>query len=230
MFFDEFASFPQAELFSTFPGFHDTLHRYTEFEESVQLDKANRASSVDKEINFVRRMLPEIQQSIINKTNESIPQRVTHNDLKIDNILFSKANNSPICIVDLDTIMPGCIADDFGDAFRFAVTYSTENTVDLSKVYIDQHLFKMFASGFWKKCGASLTNMEKSILLEQSKILTLECGMRMLTDYIQGDVYFPIECPEHNLIRCRARFKLVHEIERQWDKLQCAIDHMDWFF
>lgn len=218
MFVNEFFEFPQDKLHDTFPEFHNTMYRYNQFEKSIQEDKLNRALYVSQEIDFIRKRREEIEQNIIIKESNIIPKSVSHNDMKIDNIVFSKTNDKPICIVDLDTIMPGFIADDFGDAFRFAVTYSTEDTKDLGEVYIVSELFESYVKGFWSRCWEILTKAEKEMLLEQCKMMTLECGMRMLTDYICGDIYFPINYTEHNYIRSRTRIKLVQEIEKQWDK------------
>lgn len=227
MFINEFFEFPQDKLFETFPEFHNTMYRYDQLEKSIQEDKLNRAIHVSKEIDFIRKRKDEIRQNFIIKKSNTIPKRVSHNDMKIDNILFSRINDTPICIVDLDTIMPGFIADDFGDAFRFAVTYSTEDTQNLDEVYIVPELFESYVKGFWNKCGTILTKAEKEMLLEQCKMMTLECGMRMLTDYICGDIYFPIKYLEHNYVRSKTRIKLVQEIEKQWDKWTCIIEDID---
>ena len=227
MFINEFFEFPQDKLFDTFPEFHNTMYRYEQFEKSIQEDKLNRAIHVRKEIDFIRKRKGEINRSIITKKSNTIPKRISHNDMKIDNILFSRIDDTPICIVDLDTIMSGFIVDDFGDAFRFAVTYSTEDTQDLEDVYIVPELFESYVKGFWNSCGTILTKAEKEIMLEQCKMMTLECGMRMLTDYLCGDIYFPIKYLEHNYIRSKTRIKLVQEIENQWDKWSSILERID---
>ena len=145
--------------------------------------------------------------------------RVTHNDTKLNNVLFDKASGNAICVIDLDTVMPGFAAHDFGDAIRFGASTAAEDEKDLNKVSCDMTLFEAYFDGFMEGCRGSLTPKEVEALPMGAKIMTFECGMRFLTDYLQGDTYFKIHYPEQNLDRTRTQLKLVKDMEEKWETM-----------
>ncbi len=214
------SDFPIDALHETIPDFHDTYKRFLNLKKSVSEDKAHRASLVKRELDFVysRESDMSVITSLLNKGR--IPLRVTHNDTKLNNIMFDKDTKEPICVVDLDTVMPGSSLYDFGDAIRFGANTAKEDEKDLSKVSLDLNLYEKYTEGYLKSAGGSLTDLEVFYLPFSAKLLTLECGMRFLTDYIDGDVYFSTSYPEHNLDRCRTQFALVYDIERKLDKMK----------
>ena len=153
-----------------------------------------------------------------------LPLRVTHNDTKLNNILFDEKTGKAICIVDLDTIMPGSALSDYGDAIRFGATTAAEDEPDLSKVHFDLPLYELYTKGYLEGTNGALTPLECECLPWGAKILTLECGIRFLTDYLQGDTYFRTRYPEHNLVRARTQFKLVAEMEEHWDEMYAILN------
>ena len=152
-----------------------------------------------------------------------LPMRVTHNDTKLNNILFDAATGKGLCVIDLDTTMPGLSINDFGDAIRFGASTAAEDEKDLSKVNFDLNLYERFTRGFLAGAQGALTDAELEYLPWGAKLMTLECGMRFLTDYLDGDHYFRIAYPEHNLDRCHTQFKLVSEMEEQWDDMKALV-------
>ena len=153
-----------------------------------------------------------------------LPKRVTHNDTKINNVMLDKDTREPVCVLDLDTIMPGYSVNDFGDSIRFGASTAAEDERDLEKVHFDIGLFETYTRGFLSGCGGTLTKEEILLLPEGAKMMTLECGMRFLTDYIDGDTYFKTDYEDHNLVRCRTQFKLVEEMEQQWDQMKKIVE------
>ena len=149
----------------------------------------------------------------------TLPLRVTHNDTKLNNILFDASTGAPVCVIDLDTVMPGYSVNDFGDSIRFGANTAAEDETDLSKVTLDLELFEAYAKGFLKGCDGSLTDTEVKLLPVGAMMMTLECGMRFLTDYLEGDVYFKTHRPRHNLDRARNQFALVADMERKLDQM-----------
>ena len=177
-----------------------------------------RVKDCGPEIEFVMAREADCSVALQALRDGILPLRVTHNDTKLNNVMLDKATREPLCVVDLDTTMPGLLAYDFGDAIRFGASTAAEDEKDLSKVRMDINLFRSYAEGFLS-AFPNLTEAEKTSLTIGSKMMTLECGMRFLTDYIDGDNYFGIQYPEQNLDRCRTQFKLVEEMERQWDDM-----------
>jgi Ser/Thr protein kinase RdoA (MazF antagonist) len=147
-----------------------------------------------------------------------LPLRVTHNDTKLNNVMLDEKTHKALCVIDLDTVMPGLSAYDFGDSIRFGAATAAEDETDLSKMTINLDLFRVFTRGFLKACPG-LTDKEIEMLPMGAKIMTLECGVRFLTDYLDGDHYFAVHLPDHNLIRARTQFKLVEEMEKKWDDM-----------
>jgi len=152
-----------------------------------------------------------------------LPLRVTHNDTKLNNILFDEKTAEPVCVIDLDTVMPGYSVTDFGDSIRFGANTAVEDETDLSKVALDLDLFRVYARGFIEGCGGSLTEKELALLPEGAMMMTLECGLRFLTDYLEGDTYFRIHREGHNLDRARNQFALVADMEKKLDRMRAII-------
>ena len=214
------ADYPAETLHETIANFHNTKARFAVFQEAVAKDTAKRAKSVQKEIQFIldREAVANYFTDLL--VQGEIPLRVTHNDTKINNILMDKETRKGTCVIDLDTVMPGLAMHDFGDAVRFGASTAAEDETDLSKVSCDLSLFEVYTKGFIEGCGGRLTPKEIKLLPMGAKTITLELGMRFLTDYLNGDVYFKVHRDGHNLDRCRTQLKLVADMEDKWDKLQ----------
>lgn len=214
------SDYPAKELYETIKNFHNTVDRYRQLDEAIKEDKVGRLSEVKAEIEFAlgRR---EAAAELVNALDSGkIPYRVTHNDTKLNNILFDAQSNKCICVIDLDTIMPGAAAYDFGDSIRFGASTGAEDEKDLSKIEMSLELFETFAKGYMSVAKEFLTDDEVDSLSVGAKIMTLECGVRFLTDYLNGDTYFKIHRPEHNLDRCRTQFKLVADMETKMDEMK----------
>ena len=223
MFQNQLADFPAETLTETIPHFHDTPDRYRLFHEAIENNKAGRLESVRPEVE--RYLAHEAEASFMMdlcKKGE-LPLRVTHNDTKLNNVMLDAATRAPLCVIDLDTVMPGLAANDFGDSIRFGASTATEDEKDLSKVSMSLDLYRAYASGFLKACGQRLTAKEIETLPWGAKLMTLECGVRFLTDYLNGDVYFHVKYPEHNLDRCRTQITLVEDMETKWDEMNAII-------
>ena len=218
------AEYPAETLHETIEGFHDTKARFQVFKKAVEDDVCGRAASVQKEIQFVleHEHLANVFADLLEK--KEIPLRVTHNDTKLNNIMIDNKTRKGICVIDLDTVMPGLAMNDFGDSIRFGASTATEDEQDLSKVSCDMELFDLYAKGFIEGCGGKLTEKEIDLMPTGAMVMTFECGMRFLTDYLQGDTYFKIHRENHNLDRCRTQFKLVKEMEAKWDTMREIID------
>lgn len=208
-------NFPINTLHETIINFHNTPSRYSDFENAVAENLSGRANSVADEINFVRQRKDFCSMFTDKIANGTLPLRVTHNDTKLNNVLFDKKTLLPVAVIDLDTVMPGLSLYDFGDAIRFGTNPVDEDEIDLSKVYCDLELFEAFTRGYIEECGTLLTNEELDMLPYAGKMMTLECGMRFLADHIAGDVYFKIHKDNHNLDRCRTQFKMVKDMEEK---------------
>ncbi len=213
------ADYPAETLVETIPNFHNTVSRYANFEAAAKDDKAGRAALVQKEIEFAVNRKNDCSVLLDLLAKGELPVRVTHNDTKLNNVLFDKATGEGICVVDLDTVMPGLSLYDFGDSLRFAGNTADEDEKDLSKVKFNMDFYRSYTEGYLSAAGDSLTETEVYYLPFSCKLMTLECGMRFLTDYLNGDVYFRIGYPEHNLDRCRTQFKLVEEMESLYDEM-----------
>lgn len=223
-FQNQLADFPAAELAETIPHFHDTPARFAAFRAAVEADAENRRASVLPEIEFVLRYEAFARTLTDLQTAGELPLRVTHNDTKINNVLFDAATNKALCVIDLDTVMPGLSVNDFGDAIRYGATTAAEDERDLSRVHFDLALFETYTRGYLSTCGASLTKTEIAMLPVGAKMMTLECGSRFLADHIAGDVYFHISRPGQNLDRARTQFRLVAEMDAHWDEMRRIVD------
>lgn len=213
------SGYDASTLHETIPDFHNTVDRYAKFEQAVQEDVMGRAKKVEAEINFIKEREKDCHYFGDLLAAGEIPLRVTHNDTKLNNVLFDKASGNAICVIDLDTVMPGFAAHDFGDAIRFGASTAAEDEKDLNKVSCDMTLFEAYFDGFMEGCRGSLTPKEVEALPMGAKIMTFECGMRFLTDYLQGDTYFKIHYPEQNLDRTRTQLKLVKDMEEKWETM-----------
>lgn len=221
-FLKQLGDYPASSLYETIPFFHDTVKRFQAFSQAVQRDVKNRARTCRGEIDFALAR-EEDCTVLMNQLNEGIlPLRVTHNDTKLNNILFDKETGEGLCIIDLDTIMPGLAANDFGDSIRFGASTAEEDEKDLDKVHFDIHLYELYVKGYVEMARDVLTQEELMSLPWGARLMTFECGIRFLADYLQGDVYFKTAYPEHNLVRARTQFKLVKEMEEQFEEM-CRI-------
>lgn len=203
----------------TIKGFHDTKARYKVFEKAVAEDVCGRADSVKEEIEFYRshKHIAEVFGDMLEKGE--LPLRVTHNDTKLNNIMIDNETHKGICVIDLDTVMPGLAMNDFGDSIRFGASTAAEDEKDLGKVWCDMELFDIYAKGFIEGCGGRLTEKEIELLPMGAMVMTYECGMRFLTDHLQGDTYFKIHRENHNLDRARTQMKLVQDMEAKWETM-----------
>ena len=220
------ADYPIETLHDTIPNFHNTPSRFNDFKTAVDNNFSGRKEECLPEIEFV--LAREKDCSVITDLLESgvMPLKVTHNDTKLNNVLFDKNTNKGICVVDLDTVMPGSSLYDFGDSIRFGANTAAEDEKDLSKVSLSLEYFKAYVDGYLETAGDSLTKEEIDLLPFASKLLTFECGMRFLADFLNGDVYFKTEYPEHNLIRARTQFKLVADIEEKMAEMTAIVDEI----
>lgn len=219
-FQSQLAEFPIDTLFETIPDFHHTYKRFLNLKAAADRNASGRKNEVEEELKFAfkREEDTKIVVDLIEKGE--IPVRVTHNDTKLNNIMFDSETKTPICVVDLDTVMPGSALYDFGDAIRFGASTGAEDEKDLSKISMDLNLYEKYVKGYLSTAGKSLTEKEIEFLPFSAKLLTFECGMRFLTDYIDGDVYFSTSYPEHNLDRCRTQFKLVADMEQKFEEMK----------
>ena len=221
-FQQQLADFPAETLHETIRNFHNTPDRYRLFREALQKDVMGRAASVQPEIDFVLAHEEVAGRLTAMLKAGELPLRVTHNDTKLNNVMLSADTRTPLCVIDLDTTMPGLSAYDFGDSIRFGAATAAEDEKDLSKVTMSLDLFRTFTKGFLTACPG-LTENERKALPLGALTMTLECGVRFLTDYLDGDHYFGIHYPEHNLDRCRTQFQLVADMESKWDRMEAII-------
>lgn len=218
------ADYPAGNLHETIPRFHHTPSRFADFKKAAEEDKMGRAALAAKEIAFAMEREKEVSVLTDLLQNGALPLRVTHNDTKLNNILFDETTKKALCIIDLDTVMPGLSLYDFGDAIRFGASTGAEDEKDLDKVELNLTLFEAFTKGFLKECGGSLTKKEVEMLPMGAKLMTFECGIRFLADFLEGDVYFKIHREQHNLDRARTQFKLVADMENKWGKMEEIIE------
>ena len=212
------SDFPAETLYETIPEFHNTVDRYRQFKATVAADPCGRLAEVKEEVEFVLRH--EEIGSTLQKMREAgeLPLRVTHNDTKLNNVLLDRQTRKSLCVLDLDTVMPGLSVHDFGDSIRFGAATAAEDEQDLSKMSMSLHLFEVYTKGFLE--GAkSLTDKEVEMLPMGALVMTLEVGLRFLKDYIDGDLYFKTAYPTHNLVRARTQLKLVADMEEKMDEM-----------
>ena len=217
------SDFPVEKLYETIKDFHNTPKRVEALKQAIAEDKAGRAASVQEEIKFALEEAKMANIVVDGIQDGSIPVRVTHNDTKINNILFDAVTGEALCVIDLDTVMPGSMLYDFGDTLRMGASTGAEDEVDLSKVWFDTEPFEKFAEGYLKETKNSLTQREIELLPFSAKLMTYECGIRFLTDYLNGDTYFKIHREHHNLDRARNQFKLVADITAKEEELNAIV-------
>lgn len=216
--------FDLSALVETIPGFHDTRKRYADFRRSVEEDKAGRASSVREEIEY----LLSVEDKACCLTDlyraGKLPLRVTHNDTKINNVLFSPETKEAMIVIDLDTVMPGLMGHDFGDAIRFAANRVEEDCTDYDQAQVNLDVFRAFAEGFLSMTAKTMTDMEVKTLAMSCFDLTAELATRFLADYLDGDLYFNIRRPDHNLVRARCQIALAKDMLKNMDKMEAIVE------
>ena len=222
-FLKQLGAYPAASLHETIPHFHDTVRRFEAFTVALRRDVKDRARKCRKETAFALARKQDCGVLVNQQTQGLLPLRVTHNDTKLNNILFDAETGRGLCVIDLDTIMPGLAANDFGDSIRFGATTAAEDERDLQKVHFDMGLYELYVKGYLETAGDVLTPVELDSLPWGARLMTLECGIRFLTDFLQGDTYFKTAYPEHNLIRARTQFRLVEEMEQQFETMQALV-------
>lgn len=210
-------------LHETIPNFHNTRARYQRLSEAVEADKAGRLSEVGKEWDFIRSREPVVDVVLNLLNRNEIPERITHNDTKLNNVMIDDASGQGICVIDLDTVMPGAALYDFGDMVRTATSPVAEDELDTSKVRMQMPMFQALVRGYLASAGGFLNDAEVAHLAFSGKLITLEIGIRFLTDYLEGDTYFKIKHPRHNLDRCRTQLALVKSIEEQEDAMNAFV-------
>ena len=223
-FQNQLEDYPASTLHETIARFHDTPNRYANFEKALAADALGRAKNIAPEIEFIHAREQDCHVLLDQLAAGEIPLRVTHNDTKINNVLIDAATGKGICVIDLDTVMPGLSAYDFGDSIRTGANDCAEDEPDQSKVHFDLHLYEVFAKGYLSTAGASMSMAEKKSLAWGARLMTLECGIRFLTDYLEGDHYFHINYEQQNLNRARTQFKLTADMEENWDAMQKIIE------
>lgn len=211
--------FPVEKLHETIPDFHNTPDRFRLFREVLAKDPMNRAKDVQAEIDFIFSQEEAVSSAQHMLERGELPTRVTHNDTKLNNVLLDAATRKALCVIDLDTVMPGLSIFDFGDSIRFGAATADEDERDLDKVSMSLSRFRVYTRGFVQSCPG-LTENELAMLPMGARTMTLECGMRFLTDYIDGDHYFTVHREGHNLDRCRTQLKLVRDMVGKWDAMQ----------
>ena len=215
--------YPAETLHEIIPHFHDTPDRMRQLKEAIANNAADRLDSVKEEVEFAlareesARLVMDLQKEGV------LPLRVTHNDTKLNNVLLDPETGAGTCVIDLDTVMPGMAIFDFGDSIRFGASTAAEDEQDLSKVQLDLELFDAYTKGFLEGCNNVLTPAERDLLPTGAWMMTFECGIRFLADYLNGDVYFKTAYPEHNLVRAHTQFKLVREMEEKQDQMQAIV-------
>ncbi len=211
----DLSDFDSNELFETIPNFHNTTKRFESLAAIVAADPCGKVAEVREELDY----LFSVQEMACRLTTlweqGKLPLRVTHNDTKINNVLFDAEGNAALVVVDLDTVMPGLVGHDFGDAIRFAANYAEEDSPELSKVGVSMDVFRAFTEGFLEKTAGALTQTELETLALSCFVLTVELAVRFLDDYIQGSPYFKINYPEHNLIRTRNQIALAKDMQKK---------------
>jgi Ser/Thr protein kinase RdoA (MazF antagonist) len=213
------ADFPAGQLHTTIPDFHHTPKRFEAFVGAVERDVKNRARLVQDEICFITQRETEMSAVVERLERGALPERVTHNDTKLNNVMIDDVTGEGVCVVDLDTVMPGSTLYDFGDAVRSAANSAAEDERDVNKVFMDLHIYERLAHGFLDAARDFLTPAEVQLLPLSARLMTLECGMRFLTDHLNGDVYFRVHRENHNLDRCRTQLKMLDDMERKSEEM-----------
>jgi hypothetical protein len=220
------ADYPVEKLTETIPDFHNTPKRYEALCAAIQNDICGRVSEVAEEIGFVRERKEELSVIVDALESGKIPYRVTHNDTKLNNVLLDAMTRQALCVIDLDTVMPGSALYDYGDSIRFGANTAPEDEQEQEKVSLSLSLFECYTKGFLEGCAGSLTAEEIRLLPWGAKLMTLECGIRFLTDYLENDCYFKIHRPAQNLDRARTQFALVRDMEKKWEQMNRIVTRL----
>src|SRR4030095_4153394 len=226
--FGEFQSLlvdlPGARLAETIPHFHNTRKRFGALQNAIQADRANRAKEAREEIEFALRQEKIVDVILSAMAKKKLPERVTHNDTKFNNVMLDVVTGKAMCVVDLDTVMPGCALYDFGDMIRTTTSPTLEDELDLAQVQMRLPMFKALARGYLETAGPFVTKSDRALIAFAGKLITFTIGIRFLTDFLSGDNYFRVHRPFHNLDRSRTQLKLVESIERQEASMQKFAD------
>lgn len=215
---------PGGRLTDTIPDFHNSRKRFAALQTAIQSDCVNRAKTAKREIDFALRHEAMVDVILKAMERQEVPERITHNDTKFNNVMLDNATGVAMCVVDLDTVMPGCSLYDFGDMVRTATSPTKEDELDLSKIKMQMPLFEKLAEGYLSTAGQFLNAAEKSYIAFSGKLITFTIGIRFLTDYLSGDTYFRIHRPQHNLDRCRTQFALVDSIDQQEETMNKVVE------
>lgn len=219
----ELASFPAETLHEPILDFHNTRARFRQLHTAMDTNYQNRLELCKEELEFALARECEAGTIVDKLASGELPLRVTHNDTKLNNILFDYNTRTPLCVIDLDTIMPGSSLYDYGDSIRFGASTAAEDEKNLNKVWCDMELFRAYTEGFLEGCNGSLTDLEVKMLPMGAKMMTLECGIRFLADYLNGDMYFRTHYEGQNLDRARTQFKLVADMEVKWETMHTIV-------
>jgi len=215
---------PGERLHETIPDFHHTPRRWAAFEAALAADTCGRAGAARPEIAFVLDRQADVSVIVDLLADGTIPERVTHNDTKLNNVMIDDVTGEGVCVIDLDTVMPGSALYDFGDTVRTAATTAPEDERDLSKVGVDLGTFELLVRGYLEATRDFLTRPEVDLLAYAARLITFENGMRFLTDYLAGDVYFKVHRRDHNLDRCRTQFTMVAEMDRRMEEMEALVE------
>ncbi len=218
--------FDASLLVESIPRFHDTPNRFELLKEAIKADDAGRLSSVKEQVDFALAREEKAGQIVAAMKSGEVPLRVTHNDTKINNVLMDKDTNKAKCVVDLDTVMPGSVLYDYGDAIRSCGSTLIEDAKNIEDLEVDFTSFESYTTGFLTALDGVLNETEMDMLVLGALTMTLECGTRFLTDYLNGDTYFKVDYPEHNLVRAKNQFKYVLELEKNYEKLVTIIKNI----
>ncbi len=214
------ADFPAESLYESIPNFHNTVSRFEDFKKTVEEDKMGRAKDVQKEIEFAYERAKDCGIIVDAIAKGEVPVRVTHNDTKLNNVMIDDATGEGLCVIDLDTVMPGSLLYDYGDSMRFGTNNSDEDDKNLDNVFCRLDLFEAFTKGYMEELRETLTPKEIELLPFSAKLMTFECGIRFLGDHLNGDTYFKIHRENHNLDRARTQFKLVYDMEQKEEDMK----------
>lgn len=215
--------FPAEQLFETIPNFHNTRERFSQLLTAIKENRSGRLKFVEDEVNYAlsqEYMVDEITNAINDK---SVPLRVTHNDTKTNNVLFDKETGNGLCVIDLDTVMPGSLLYDYGDALRFGGATAAEDEKNLNLVWFDMTSYRQFTKGYLEEMLPVMTKKEIELLPLSVRMMTYECGIRFLADYLNGDTYFKTSREEHNLDRARTQFKLCRDMEKKDEEMTSVV-------
>ena len=215
--------YPAETLFDTIPDFHDTVKRMENLRAAIAADRAGRLKEVKKEVEWYLEREKYCGVAVRGLADGRLPLRVTHNDTKLNNVLIDRARGEAVTVIDLDTVMKGSILYDFGDGIRSGANTGAEDEKDLTKVNFSRELFDAYTEGFVSEAGGRLAEAEKELLAFGAILMTYECGMRFLTDYLEGDVYFKVHREGHNLDRTRTQMKLVSDMEQQLKDMEATV-------